>query len=93
MLKKNNTPHTSISHINNTDQKSNIPNLAQRTIAANSSELSTFSGDILISNQLDNNSLSPPLPPKPSISSPIYKTPGYTSDRSGLLARRKKNWS
>ncbi|QIF95656.1 protein-tyrosine phosphatase family protein [Proteus vulgaris] len=89
-VKKNNTPHTSISHINNTDQKSNIPNLAQRTIAANSSELSTFSGDILISNQLDNNSLSPPLPPKPSISSPIYKTPGYTSDRSGLLARRKK---
>ncbi|MBG3081282.1 protein tyrosine phosphatase [Proteus mirabilis] len=88
-VKQNNTPHTSISHINNTDQKSKTPNLAQRTIAANSSELSTFSGDILISNQSNNNnSLSPPLPPKPPINSPIYQTSSHTSDRSGLLARR-----
>lgn len=86
-VKQNNTSHTSISHINNTDQKSNTPNLAQRTIAANSSELLMFSGEILISNQSDNNSLPPPLPPKPSISSPIYKTPSHTSDRFGLLVR------
>lgn len=87
-VKQNNTPHTSISHINNTDQKSNTPNLAQRTIAANSSELLMFSGDILISNQSDNNSLPPPLLPKPSINSPIYKATSYTSDSYRLLAGR-----
>lgn len=88
-VKKSDALHTSISHINNTDQKSHAPNLAQRTIAANSSKLPISSGNILISNQLDDNSPPPPLPSKLPINSPIYQTPSHTSDRSGLLARRK----
>lgn len=88
-VKKSDALHTSISHINNTDQKSHAPNLAQRTIAANSSKLPISSGNILITHQLDDNSPPPPLPSKPPINSPIYQTPSHTSDRSGLLARRK----
>lgn len=88
-VKKENASANSISHINNTSEKWPICNLPQRDIAANSSKLPVFSKNITISNQSDDSSLPPPLPPKPSLSSPIYEPPSYTSDRSGLLIRRK----